>query len=139
MSGRSKTPTKRGGAVPPPDTDEIPTEIMGSEFPKRGKTKTAKQKAAAPPAQPAQIKAISMKTPGDIVKREMPEAEMPHVKLRAMSEMSRANTPQNLGNLAPPYDPGEARKRTAREYVFWACIALILACALAMAVWFVAR
>ncbi|HUS32551.1 MAG TPA: hypothetical protein VMZ53_28815 [Kofleriaceae bacterium] len=142
MAARSKTPTKRG--TTPPSTDEIPTEILGEDFARRAKAKTAKKPAEqipSPPVLPAApvIKAISMKTPGDVQKREMPESEMPHVKLRAMSEMSRAQTPQNLGNLAPPYDPSEARKRSVREYVVWGCIAIMIACAIALVVWFVAR
>jgi hypothetical protein len=132
MSARSKTPTKRGAT--PPSTDESPTEILGEGFERRAKKKTAKQKA-----EPQQIKAISMKTPGALKKVEMPQAEMPHVKLRAMSEVARKQTPQNLGNLAAPYDPSEARKRGARELAIWACIGIILACGIALVVWFVAR
>jgi hypothetical protein len=141
MSARSRTPTKKGGA--PPSTDEIPTEILGDDFQRRAKKKTAKQspQIPSPPVLPEkhQIKAISMKTPGAAQKVEMPESEMPHIKLRAMSEFSRAKTPQNLGNLAPPYDPSEARKRSAREYAIWACIAIMLASGIALVVWFVAR
>jgi hypothetical protein len=86
------------------------------------------------------IRAISMKTPADpnlkpVVK---PEREMPHVKLRAMSEMAGLQQPQNLGNLAAPYDPTEARKRTARELVIWGSLVVILASAIAIGVWFVA-
>jgi hypothetical protein len=141
MSARSKTPTKRG-APKQPSTDEIPTEILGDDFPRRARAKTARQpnrEIPAPPVVPAApvIKAISMKTPGD-VKREMPESEMPHVKLRAMSEVTRAQTPQNLGHLAPPYDPNEARKRSARDLAIWACVGIILACAIALVVWFAA-
>jgi hypothetical protein len=140
MSARSKTPTKRG-APKQPSTDEIPTEILGDDFPRRARAKTAKPpgQIPSPPVLPAQpiIKAISMKTPGD-VRREMPESEMPHVKLRAMSEVSRAQTPQNLGHLAPPYDPMEARKRSARDLAIWACVGIIIACAVALGVWFAA-
>ena len=63
---------------------------------------------------------------------------MPHVKLRAMSEVTRAQTPQNLGHLAPPYDPTEARKRSARDLAIWACVGIIIACAVALVVWFAA-
>src|SRR5688500_10804679 len=120
MGPRSKTPTKRGNAPGQPSTDEIPTEILGDDFPKRARAKTARQPnrdLPAPPVVPAKpiIKAISMKTPGEEKAKPMPEAEMPHVKLRAMSEVTRAQTPQNLGHLAPPYDPTEARKRSARD------------------------
>ena len=132
MSARSRTPTKKGNPAGF-STDEIATEILEPGFheKKRSKGKTGKQ-------QPV-IKAISMKTPGDVQKREMPEAEMPHVKLRALSELSRAQTPQNLGNLAPPYDPHEARKRSVREYAFWACIAVMIGSGIALGVWFIAR
>ena len=80
-----------------------------------------------------------MKTPGTTKKVEMPESEMPHVKLRAMSEFARSNTPQNLGNLAPPYDPGAARVSRFQDYVIWGCVAVMLACGIALVVWFVAR
>jgi hypothetical protein len=92
----------------------------------------------APTAPP--IQAISMKTPADpnLKPVEKPQREMPHVQLRAMSEMARAQQPQNLGNLAPPYDPAAARNRTVREYVVWGSLAVILASAIALTVWFVA-
>ena len=81
-----------------------------------------------------------MKTPADPNLKPVPkpEREMPHVQLRAMSEMSRAQIPLNLGNLAPPYDPAEARKRTVRDYVVWGSLVVILASAIALTVWFVA-
>ena len=39
---------------------------------------------------------------------------------------------QNLGNVAPPYNPEEARARRVREYVIWGCVAVILASAIAL-------
>lgn len=86
------------------------------------------------------IVAISMKTPADPRLAPVPkqEREMPHVRLRAMSEVARAQQPQNLGNLAPPYDPREARKRSARELVVWGCLAVMIASGIALVVWFVA-
>lgn len=99
---------------------------------------------AAPPSESASgsqpIRAISMKTPADpnLKPVEKAEREMPHVKLRAMSEVARAQQPQNLGNFAAPYDPSEARKRTAREIVIWGSLVVILASAIALGVWFVA-
>lgn len=94
----------------------------------------------AAPAPAPKIQAISMKTPANpnLKPVERPEREMPHVKLRQMSEVARAQHPQNLGNLAPPYDPAEARKRTVREYVVWGSLAVIIASAIALVVWFVA-
>ena len=94
-----------------------------------------------PGEQSGPIKAISMKTPYDenAPKREIKAPVMPAVKLRAMSEVSRAQTHQNLGNLAPPYDPKEARAKSVRDYILWGCVAVIIASAIAVVVWFVAR
>jgi hypothetical protein len=133
MSARAKTPTKRGNTPPPRRSrtdfsDDAPTNIYqaGTHDP--------------PAAASQKIVAISMKTPADpnLAPVKLPERELPHVRLRAMSEMSRANMPLNLGNLAPPYDPSEARKRNVKEYVVWGCIAVVLASAIALVVWFVA-
>ena len=91
--------------------------------------------------QSAPIQAISMKTPG------MPQKPMPdnpptpmlaRPKLRAVAEVTPAKQ-QNLGNFASPYDPKAARARAMREYVIWGCLAVILASAIALVVWFVAR
>lgn len=132
---RYDKPTKRG--TPPANKsefDDAPTEIYESG----DKHKAAKP--AAPPAPPTQMIAISMKTPADpglapIIKAER---EMPHVRLRAMSEVAKQQHPQNLGNLAPPYDPAEARARTVRDWVVWGSLAVIIASAIALVVWFVA-
>ena len=92
------------------------------------------------PKQEASLKAISMKTPydPDAPKREVKESVRPAVKLRAMSEVTRAQTHQNLGNLAPPYDPKEARAKSVRDYILWGCVAVIIARD-RRRVWFVAR
>jgi hypothetical protein len=87
------------------------------------------------------IQAVSMKTPG--AHRPEPVANpptpiLPRPKLRAASEVAPVKQ-QNLGHMAKPYDPVEARKRRMREYVIWGCIAVILASAIALVVWFVAR
>jgi hypothetical protein len=127
---RGHKPTKRGPPAPTTKTDfdEAPTEIYES----------GDNLKPAPPAQ--QLVAISMKTPANpnlapVVK---PEREMPHVKLRAMSEVAKSQIPQNLGNLAPPYDPAEARARTVRDYVVWGSLAVIIASGIALVVWLVA-
>lgn len=124
MSARSKTPTKKGPPAAERTTGEKTTVYDSGNF---------KREAATP------IKAISMKTPGDAKPKQVDPSEMPHVKLRAMSEVTRAQTPQNLGNLAPPYDPHNARVRTVQDYVIWGCIAVIIASAIALVFWFVAR
>lgn len=132
MKTRVDKPTKRG---PPakPDFDDAPTAIYES-----GDKNPTPAAAPSPPAQ--QMIAISMKTPADpnLMPVAKPEREMPHVKLRAMSEVAKQNLPQNLGNLAPPYNPAEARARNVRDWVMWGSLALILASAIALAVWLVA-
>jgi hypothetical protein len=91
------------------------------------------------PSQP--IQAISMKTPGDgaaqVAQPNPPTPILARPKLRAMSEVTPANQ-QLLGHVAPPYDPVEARARQVREYVIWGCLAVILASAIALVVWFAA-
>jgi len=129
VSARSKTPTKKG-TTPAPTTDERTRVYRGPE-----------ERAAEPVASESgnMFKAISMKSPDGATKKEPEPPVLPAVKLRAMSEFHRAQTPQNLGNLAPPYDPHEARKRTAKDFVMWGCIAVILASVIALVVWFVGR
>lgn len=146
MSARGSKPTKRG--TPPPKakneySDDDPTSIYDSGEQKRagsGAPQAPGPQHPRPGSQP--MVAISMKTPADPklapVPKPQQEREMPHVKLRAMSEVARAQQPQNLGNLAPPYDPAEARARTVRDYVVWGSLAVIIASAIALAVWFVA-
>jgi hypothetical protein len=87
------------------------------------------------------IQAISMKTPGagaaQVAEPNPPTPMLARPKLRAMSEVTPANQ-QLLGHVAPPYDPVEARARQVREYVIWGCLAVILASAIALVVWFAA-
>ncbi len=90
----------------------------------------------------APIQAISMKTPGaqqNAAPENPPTPILPRPKLRAVSEVKPAQQPQNFGTVAQPYDPREARARAMREYVIWGCLAVILASAIALVVWFVAR
>jgi hypothetical protein len=141
MSARGSKPTRRG--TPPPAkpkheyADDDPTSIYDSDERHRV---PVEEKPAEKPGQP--MVAISMKTPADPKLAPVPsnkqEREMPHVKLRAMSEVARAQQPQNLGNLAPPYDPAEARARTMRDYVLWGSLAVVIASGIALAVWLVA-
>jgi hypothetical protein len=91
------------------------------------------------------LQAISMKTPGQgATAAAAPNATpmLPRPKLRAMAEVASEVVPpnqQNLGHVAPPYDPEAARARQVREYVIWGCVAVILASVIALVVWFVAR
>ena len=162
MSARARKPPTQ----PPdrPSMEDAPTTIYdsGEDLPKRKRPAPVTAKGSAPPPEaptivdrPAQqpvraiskkeqsapIQAISMKTPGE---QRAPQPDnpptpiIPRPKLRAVSEVTPQQQ-QNLGNLASPYDPKEARSRAVREYVIWACVAVILASAIALVVWFTAR
>jgi len=96
-----------------------------------------------PKKKSAPMQAISMKTPSDAPPREESNTTpaVPRPKLRAISEMAPVRKPpaQNLGNLAPPYDPQAARMRSVQDYIIWGCIAVILASVITLVIWFVAR
>lgn len=95
------------------------------------------------PGQSDAIRAISMKTPSDRPAQPTPNKTPALVrpKLRKLSEVTPIVKPvhQDLGNLAPPYDPSAARIRTVQDYVIWGCVAVILASVITLIVWFVAR
>lgn len=65
--------------------------------------------------------------------------ELPPVRLRAVSEVAPAPNPQDLGNLAPPYDPRRAARRRLRDYAVWGLVAFALASVVGLGLWFVAR
>src|SRR5690606_27397595 len=115
--------------------------------------KPAVAQPAAAPVQPAPIQVISKKATQPPIQaismkdRDAPPKEgaasgstpmLPRPKLRAMSEVTPVSQ-QNLGHVAPPYDPVEARARKLREYVVWGCLSVILASVIALVVWFAAR
>jgi len=159
MSARARKPPTQ-----PPDrpSDDAPTTIYDSgELPARKRPAPVTAKGSAPPERPtvvdkprppavqaiskrepsAPIQAISMKTPGNAKPPEPanpPTPILPRPKLRAVSEVTPAQQ-QNFGTIAQPYNPKEARARAVREYVIWGCIAVILASAIALVVWFTAR
>jgi hypothetical protein len=124
MTDRSKHPTERG--VPPgPDGEEGATTVDPKPFGR---------------SEPIQV--MSMKTPADAagaMPSETPVVKRP--KLRAISEITPLPhaQPRNLGYLAPPRDPAEVRSRRVRDLVMWSSVVVILACAVALAIWFIAR
>jgi len=106
-----------------------------------------------PPAEPAAptelrqrlersepIRVTSMKDHAEAARPRNDDARVPlHVQLRSMAEVAgRNDTPVKLGNLAPPRDPRQARARRVRDNVVWACVAVVLACAISLAIWLVA-
>ena len=92
--------------------------------------------AAAPPSEP--IRVISMKNRARSEPRAEPRVPL-HVQLRSMAEVAGMHGPSpGLGHLAPPRDPQQARKRRQRDNVVWACVAIILACAVSLGIWLIA-
>ena len=103
----------------------------------RSKPPTEEQRTAVfePRRDPPAIQVISMKPPAP-EKRAVPEHV---VRIRAISEVSRHDTPTNLGRLAPPRDPIGARKRQLRDVVIWGFAVLVVAVGVMLGVWFLAR
>lgn len=136
---RAKSSTARGhasGELPvvedKPDLDSQRTNIFDS----------GRAGVQAPPDRSGPIQMVSMKTPGVAAARvPFVEHPRPQVKLRAISEVTPTggNERGNLGRLAPPRDPAAVRARRRGDYVIYACIAIVVASAVAIAIWFVAR
>jgi len=61
-------------------------------------------------------------------------------KLRAMSDVAPGTQPQqHLGYLAPPRDPDQARTKRMHDLVVWGSVSVIVASAVALVIWFLAR
>ncbi len=84
------------------------------------------------------IVAISMKD--HLAAPRVAEPRVPRpVQLRSLAEVSKRNdTPVSLGRLAPPRDPQQVRARRRHDKLVWSAVALVLACAIALAIWLVA-
>ena len=95
--------------------------------------------APKPEPKPPQMRAISKKTPGVAQPTDTPRRGVPQVKLRALSEMSSGQITPPQQFLAPPRDPSEQRARRRRDLVVWGSICVMIACAVALGIWFVAR
>lgn len=115
--------------------ESAPTRVISKKDPSAPIQVISKKQGSSAP-----IQAISMKSPSEPAAAQgSPGTPMlARPKLRAMSEITPVKQ-QNLGHVAPPYDPEAARARKVREYVIWGCVAVILASAIALVVWFVAR
>jgi hypothetical protein len=93
--------------------------------------------AVARPERSEPIVAISMKD--QLAAPRAAEPRVPrHVQLRSLAEVSGRNDASRLGRLAPPRDPRSAPARRWREPLGWAAVALVLAGAIALAIWLVA-
>ncbi len=83
----------------------------------------------------AQIRVMSMKTP-HVDQPTKLERSAPKVTLRPTTEPPKA---VNLGFLAAPRDPAQARARRTHDNIIWGCVAVIIAALVALAIWFIAR
>lgn len=134
---------KRGDGY---STDDDPTNIYDSgkypNTPKASQPRPGEPDFVREAATP--IKVRSMKTPG-VSSGEIPlPADVPRpqhqVKLRAISEIASNQRPQlALGYLAPPRDPNAVRVRRWRDFVVWGSVCVILACVVALGIWFIAK
>jgi len=127
-TGRSRTvrPTEKGMGRPS-DAER-----------KRVVEMTTPTQVDPPPSEP--IRVISMKTPAELAAEKKARAAKEHlVKMRAISEVNRHDTPTNLGRLAPPRDPAGARARKLRDFVIWGSAVLLVATGVMLGVWFLAR
>lgn len=121
----------------PPRRAKEPTR-RGHEGPSASREKPRPAPEPVPRDRSEPMRVISMKTPGDLEGKEKVQRVLPVVKLRAISEV-RQTPPRGLGNLAPPFDPREARSRRLRDNVIWASLAVILASVVTLAIWFLAQ
>jgi hypothetical protein len=136
-------------------TDEVATELSDEE--RQGALRATPPPSASPldPHPPIEaaapiersrlersepIRAISMKDHTAATKPRSEGVRGPlSVQLRSMAEVAgRNDTPVRLGHLAPPRDPRQARARRVRDNVVWAGVAVALACAISLAIWFIA-
>jgi hypothetical protein len=144
VSARARRPTSKSPPAPTrraPESreseDDLPTEI----YQPAQSTRDAAPRAGSQP-----IQAISMKTPGadklavDFMRAE-PEPVLRRPKLRAMAEVTPpSGVPRlNHGFIAPPRDPVEVRSRRMRELIVLASVSVIIASAVALVIWFLAR
>lgn len=125
--------------------DDDPTNIYDSgKFPNTPKATIPRpgepdfvREAATP------IKVTSMKTPGQASGPIPLPSDAPRVvhqvKMRAISEMAKPAPQLSLGYLAPPRDPNAVRARRWRDFVVWGSVCVILACVVALGIWFIAK
>jgi hypothetical protein len=132
-----------------PPTDQQRTAIYDPERDARGARRSGGVEIGTPTEVTPQersepIRVISLKPPGEPSPSEEHRPVRQHQpRLRRLSEVSpqrrsAATPPGGLGYLAPPRDPREAKARRVRDYVIWGSVAVMLAGAVTLGVWFLA-
>ncbi|HEU4735185.1 MAG TPA: hypothetical protein VFT22_45150 [Kofleriaceae bacterium] len=125
MPGRTlewETPTQIDPAPAPPDAPAVPKALA------RG----------AERSEP--IRVISMKDQAEPRASRDGEPRVPlHVQLRSIAEVAGLHDQAaDLGKLAPPRDPREARARRRRDDLIWVGAAVVLAGLITLAIWLIA-
>jgi len=143
-----KLPTQRGHESTSYDTPSALRRAQpASDAPNRFVDDTEDATSVYDSQKPA-FKVKSMKAPGELSSGQIPLPDdvqprpaIPQVKLRAMSEVaSHTSAPQqSLGFLAPPRNPVDVRARKTRDFIVWGSVCVILACFVALGIWFVAK
>jgi hypothetical protein len=154
-----EAPSRSSLALPPTGHTE-PFELDVTEvtpMPGRGvsewETPTQIDPAPVAPGEPAApkvfargaersepIRVISMKDQAEARESRDDEARVPlHVQLRSIAEVAGLHDqPADLGTLAPPRDPRQARARRRRDNLVWLGVAIALAGLIMLAIWLVA-
>jgi hypothetical protein len=111
---------------------DLPQELPRAADPATPTEVTARAERSEP------IRVISMKDASGPRKARTDERRVAQVQLRSIADARRNDTPVDLGHLAPPRDPRKARNRRLIDNVIWGSVAIMLACAIMLAIWFVA-
>ncbi len=139
MAERPKSPTQRGHERTAYDT---PSALRRATPHTGDDERTDIYESGKLPLPAPAIKVKSMKEPGELSSEQPADARvLPQVKLRAMSEVaSQSHAGQrSLGYLAPPRNPADVRARRTRDFIVWGSVCVILACVVALGIWFVAK
>jgi len=135
---RAKSETQRGTASGAHDVQLATPTAVDPRRPVEQAAPPAPAPAPAPRRISEPLRVVSMKDVGSTtVKTARP---VPKPQIRSIAEVTgRTARPPGMGRLAPPRDPKEVRARRMRDNVIWACLAVILACGVTLAIWFLAR
>ena len=146
MTGRAKSPTDTTDVASRPTLREMddaaatrvdaPRALPGD--PARPIEQATPTEVTARAERSEPIRVISMKDASAPRKPRTDERRAVQVQLRSIAEARRHDTPVDLGHLAPPRDPRQARNRRLIDNVIWGSVAIMLACAIMLAIWFVA-
>jgi len=150
MSSRSRTPDDAKTAIYDPKRAKSATQrgtpsgvhdvqiATPTDVDPRRPAEQGTPPAPAPRRHSEPLRVVSMKDVGEPAVKAA--REVPRAQIRSIAEVTgRTARPPGMGRLAPPRDPKEVRARRVRDNVIWASLAVILACGVTLAIWFLAR